>query len=127
MFSFDELPRQVRGITSWKTTQTYIMIAPPRVGGLSIHTYNLTLRLLNKKHFLYFLDYGRKQIVPSVIFSTVDIMHFLSYRKMFRACCPSTISYRMEVDYIHSRKDTLGIICIKNTQNSYLQLTLGFS
>ena len=67
---------------------------------------------LIKKHCLYFLDYGRKQIVPSMIFSTVDIMHFLSYRKMFRACGPSTISYRMEVHYIHSRKYHLGTICI---------------
>ena len=67
---------------------------------------------LRKKHCLYFLDYGRKQIVPSMIFSTVDIMHFLSYRKMFRACGPSTISYRLEAHYIHSRKYHLGTICI---------------
>merc|ERR1712055_224327 len=84
--------------------------------GLRNHTCNY----LMAKHYLYFLDYGRKQIIPSMIFSTVDIMHFLSYRKMFRACGPSTISYRMEVHYIHSRKYHLGTICILYHSNSVL-------
>ena len=95
---------------------TYLMEEDPDLynphGTPSRGLRNNTCNYLITKHFLYFLDYGRKQIVPSVIFSTVDIMHFLSYRKMFRPCGPSTISYRMEVHYIPSRKETLGTICI---------------